>query len=98
MQWQQNTYSSEAAWYSLFCTIFRSNGTAPTRPRFHQLSPLFKQVASPIGRLHLVGDDVSKRRFGDLTREGRLFGGPIPEGRAEAVRGQIGVSHAFQQL
>ena len=60
-----------------------SPGTSPTtksRPRFHQLAPLLKEIAAPISRFDSIGDLVRKRFLGDLARGVRLLGCPIAKG------------------
>ena len=41
-------------------------------PCFHQLAALFQRIASPIGLLSLVADDMRQRRFRYLAREPAL--------------------------
>ena len=62
---------------------------AERRPRLHQLAALLEQIAALVGALNAVADRMGKRELGGFAREVRRLGGPIPEARAEAVRGDI---------
>ncbi len=55
-------------------------------PLVHEPPPPLEQVRAGVGRLNLVLHDVGHRRLNYLARMIRLFGRPIPERRAEAVR------------
>jgi hypothetical protein len=55
------------------------------RPRLHQLAPLLQRVATPIGLLRLVADDVGQSRFGNFAREVGDVACPIPEAGSEPV-------------
>jgi hypothetical protein len=48
-------------------------------PSLHDLAPLLKKVSPLVGQLGVIPKGVGQTGFNDLTREVRLFGGPIAE-------------------
>ena len=66
-------------------------------PRVHQVETLLQQIPAPIRRLDFVADGMRKRHLDNLARIVRPLGGPIAEGRPEAMRGQIASAHSAQQ-
>jgi hypothetical protein len=65
-------------------------------PIVHHLLAQFKERRAPIGRDHGIGHGMGKRCLGDSILVSAV-GGPIPERRPEAVRGDVVALHAAQQ-
>src|SRR5262249_16622081 len=64
-------------------------------PRLHQPAPLLEQVATLIGLLNLITDDMGQCGLGQLAREVRVLRRPCSKGRTEAVR-RNAVAHCSQ--
>src|SRR5262249_34031685 len=73
-----------------------SSHTAETRPRFHQLPTLLKQIAPAVGRLDLALERARPRPPHAPAQKIGPLGPPPAKGRPEAVRGQAPPAHAFE--
>ena len=58
-------------------------------PIRHQFFSLLKQISSAVGGLDCVRDFVPEAHFADVRVVAGRLGGPIPEGRAEAVNCRV---------
>lgn len=72
--------------------------TAKPSPLSHQLSSLFESAAPPIGALDRRCDCVGESHLDLFPAELGLFTGPVPEGRAKAVHGDVVMPHSLEQL
>jgi hypothetical protein len=55
------------------------------RPCLHEFSSALQCIGAPVGLLRLVANDVRKRLFRKLAREGGFVSAPVTERAAEAV-------------
>ncbi len=73
-------------------------------PLLHHLASLCEQVAAPIGRFHLVFDDMVQGHFRHVSREAGDLAGPVAEAGTETVGHVVtpvaghAVPHAAHQL
>jgi hypothetical protein len=67
---------------------------AISRPCFHELAPLLKKVAAPVGCFYLVGDRMSQRSLTYFTRKIGAFGRPIAKRGTETVHRRVPYPHA----
>ena len=66
-------------------------------PIVHHAFAFLHQIATPVGRFHLVANGMRQRHLRYVTGIICLLGGPIAERAAEAVRGQVVALHALQK-
>ena len=70
---------------------------AKYRPCFHERPPFFQGIATTIGPFGRIASDMSKSRFGNLTREMRRLAAPIAERAPEAMNGHARRLHPAQE-
>src|SRR3546814_11888360 len=66
-------------------------------PIFHHDPSLREQLATAVGGLGLVGDEMRQSRLRDIARVVGFLAYPVPEGRAETMR-RLGLLHPLPKL
>ena len=72
-------------------------GGAESRPVVHKMHALFLHGSAAVGGFDLVSHDVRERHLCHFVGVVRLFGCPVAESAAEAVRSEVRPAHSFQK-